>query len=301
MPNTRLLPWIGAGISGTWSDPIEALHDADLDYKVVQEPAYTIDNVEIPGVIANRRYDNGEILGVVTPRYGVVQNTDAFSLLNPFCSTGVIEHVGMTHQGMVFMVMRTTLNFGFNGDEFELFVCAMNSFNAMFPLALIITPVRVVCQNMFRKLIKNDTAMLIKHGKFAADRIISVNAANTLLVNYRETFQEALTDSYSTYRFPSELDNFTVKMFPFTPEDSKHPRAKQTNERIKDLREEFVNDYYYASDNVKYRDSKLGIINAYYDWITHHVPMRVCSNFEDTRLGNLMNGTAVNTKLLKGA
>lgn len=301
---TRLLPWVGAGTSGEWSRTSNALEESGLLYQVEQVNAYDDHGNVLPGVLANRRIDTDEIIGVTSPDYGVVQNVDAFGLLDPFCKAGgVIEHAGMTVQGMCFMVMRMPgMAFGFEGDDFELYVCAMNSFNTRFPLAIIITPVRVYCQNMFRKLMKRGDAVLtIKHGRFASERMLSASKASTLLLDYQEEFVDTLDrDCYLT-RDPDDVNKFVERMLPFTPETPDHPRAKFTNQRIEIQRAEFINDYYHAPDNIRYEGTRLGVLNAYYDWITHHVPVRASSEFESIRFGNLMSGQAVSNKLILSA
>ena len=298
---TRAVPWIGIGASGSWDNVSEALYEGELNYKVTQTQAYDVYGNEIPGVKINHHAGTHEIMGVTSDQYGVVQNIDAFSLLDPFCAAGgIIEHAGMTSNGMCFMVMRIPgMAFGFEGDDFELYVCAMNSFNTKFPLAIIITPVRVYCQNMFRKLMKRgDAVLMIRHGRFANDRIISASKASSLLLDYEADF---LTQLQADANAGQKLGvaGFTERLLPMVPVDSKHPRAKQTNERIKIQRQEFINDYYFAPDNVKYEGTKLGLLNAYYDWITHHEPAKSTVNYEDIRFANLMSGGGVNRKLIE--
>lgn len=301
----RLLPWVGTGTTGEWGNVSKALFDGMLDYEVEQTDAWDDKGHRVPGILVNRRTDTGEIMGVTSDQYGVVQNVEAFSLLDPFCQAGgIIEHAGMTTTGMCFMVMRMESNaFGFMGDDFDMYVCAMNSFNGKYPLAIIITPVRVYCQNLFRKLMKRgDTALMIKHGRFAADRILSASKATTLLLDYQEDFVAELEDAYEdNLRGPGDAYRFAEKMMPFTPVDAAHPRAKQTNERIEMMRKEFVNGYYMAADNLRYTGTRLGLLNAYYDWTTHHVPVRASMNFEDLRFSNIMNGTAISRRLIESA
>lgn len=308
MPTTtsrpRLLPWVGTGTTGSWDNSVDALEDSGMTYLVEQVNAWDDKGNKVPGVLVNRKVGTNEIMGVTSDQYGVVQNVEAFSLLDPFCKAGgVIEHAGMTTAGMCFMVMRVpSMAFGFRGDGFELYVCAMNSFNTRFPLALIITPVRVYCQNMFRKLMRRgDTALLIKHGRFASDRILSASKASSLLLDYKEDFTSELSSCWNEERTLSDAEHFIDAMFPLVPVGPKHPRAKTSNERIKEMREEFFHDYYHAPDNADYVGTKLGLVNAYYDWTTHHVPVRASSSFEDIRLGNLMSGTAISRKLIEEA
>jgi len=302
VPRKREVPWIGAGHSGEWTSVEEALYEGELDYKVRQSACYDMYGNVLPGLCVNHNTTTGEILGVTSDQYGVVQNAEAFSLLDPFCKAGgVIEHAGMTAGGMCFMVMRiSSMSLCFDGDDFELYVCAMNSFNTKFPLAVIITPVRVVCQNMFRKLMKKgDTVLMIKHGRFANDRILSASKASSLLLDYREEFERALFVSANAPG--ADVEEFVELMLPLVPETPERPRAKFSNERIRAQRQDFIDNYYFAPDNEYYEGTRLGILNAYYDWITHHVPARSSENFEDIRFGNLMNGTAVSNKLLMHA
>ena len=304
MTRTRVTPWLGMGVSGKWDNVREALFMGELDYEVSQSHAYDKFGNELPSVLVNHNTTTGQIVGVTSDQYGVVQNEDAFSLLDPFCAAGgIIEHAGMTSNGMCFMVMHVpSMAFGFNGDEFELYVCAMNSFNTKFPLALIITPVRVYCQNMFRKLMaRGDTALLIKHGRFAKERILSAGKASSLLLDYQHGFEMQLDVDYNLSADGSKLNKFVERMLPLVPVTPDRPRAKFSNERIEAQRREFIDDYYLASDNLKYAGTRLGILNAYYDWVTHHVPTRASAQFEDVRFSGLLNGTAVSRKLIASA
>lgn len=301
----RQMPWLGQGVSGSWTSSEAALFDTCLDYEVEQVACWDDQGNKVPGVLVNRNADNKEILGVTSNQYGVVQNLDAFALLNPFCQAGgVIEHAGMTELGMVFMVMRLDgYNMGLTKDDtFTLYICAMNSFNGKFPLALIITPIRVYCQNMFRKLMKQgDTVLVIKHGRFASNRIMSASKASSILLDYQENFNRQLLVDANKPRSYDDVEIFVEKMLPLVPVTPEHPRAKLSNERIEYQREEFVRSYYNAPDNADYIGTRLGILNAYYDWVTHHEPMRTTKTFESARFGNLLNGTAVSNKLLSYA
>lgn len=300
----RELPWVGMGTTGEWTDPEEALYDGGLNYDVDQVQVYDDRGTPIPGVLANRQRETGVIMGHTSDQYGVVQNRDAFALLDPFCQAGgVIEHVGITETGMVFMVMHlSSYAFGFCGDEFEVYVCCMNSFNCKFPLALIITPIRVYCQNMFRKLMqRGDTALLIKHGRLASDRILSAKAAGSLLLDYQGEFKARLECDAHDERTIYDVHHFTELLLPLVPVDKAHPRAAFTNDRIRRQRQEFVDDYYHATDNWAYEGSRLGILNAYFDWVSHHVPTKASANYEQLRFSNLVNGTAVSNRLIANA
>lgn len=77
----REVPWHGLGTKVMEAPTSKAaLTLAGLDWKVIQRPIVTKDGIPIPGFKANLRETDKKVLGVVTDRYKVVQNPDAFSL-----------------------------------------------------------------------------------------------------------------------------------------------------------------------------------------------------------------------------
>lgn len=303
----REVPWLGCGTSGAWTDVEQALHDSGQLYEVEQVNAYDNLGKQIPGVLVNRRTDNYEIVGATSDRYGVIQNHEGFAMLEPFIQAGgVIEHAGITEQEMVFMVMKmpaAAFGFKFAGDGFDVYVCAMNSFNTRFPLAIIITPIRVYCQNMFRKLMQNgDTVLSIKHGRLAGHRMMAATKVAGLLTCYTDEFVRRLDSAATTKRSRHDVDEWLEQMFPLVPVDAEHPRAETSNKRIEYVREKFLDEYYDAPDNQKYKGTRLGLLNAYFDWVSHSDPSKSSpGSYAQRRFSNLMLGTAVRSKLIAQA
>lgn len=301
---TREVPWLGCGTSGAWTDVEQALHDSGQLYEVEQVNAYDNRGRQIPGVLVNRRTDNYDIVGATSDRYGVIQNHEGFAMLEPFIKAGgVIEHAGMTEQGMVFMVMKMSAGISFAGDNFDMYVCAMNSFNTRFPMAIIITPIRVYCQNMFRRLMKNsDTVLSIKHGRLAGHRMMAATRVSGLLMGYTSDFVRTLDSAAMTKRSQHDVDEWVEQMFPLVPVDAEHPRAETSNKRIEYVREKFLDEYYDAPDNQMYKGTKLGLLNAYFDWVSHSDPSKSSpGSYAQRRFSNLMLGTAVKPKLIAQA
>ena len=74
---TRVTPWHGLGTRVEEApDSREALILAGLDWQVIQKPIMTGDGQPIDGFKANIRDRDGQVLGVVTDGYKVVQNED---------------------------------------------------------------------------------------------------------------------------------------------------------------------------------------------------------------------------------
>lgn len=296
MPN-RKAPWIGVGTSGQWTDPEDALVDAHIDSSVISECAYANDGTLVPGIQLNRDETNGAILGVTSNKYGIIQNTDAFGLLEPFCQNGaVIEQAGRTFNGMDFMVARMS-SVNIIGDEFTIFICAMNSFNARFPLAVIVTPVRVICQNMFRKLLNGGDAILhIKHGNLAEARLEAANVATTGLLQYQNTLHGKIEELASKQLNPDRLDKALGLMFPAV--DPKLPRAITTKEKRDEQRELFLSEYLHTPDNKQYIGTVYGFINGYFNWTTHKDISNRSKAPEERRLTGLLSGADINRQVI---
>ena len=76
----REKPWHGLGVSVEEAPSSErALILAGLDWDVIQKPIFTSTGEEIAGYRANVRSSDSRILGVVSDKYKVVQNKEAFS------------------------------------------------------------------------------------------------------------------------------------------------------------------------------------------------------------------------------
>lgn len=76
----RETPWHGLGTRVQEApSSSEALIKAGLYWNVVQEPIYTETEELIEGYKANVRDSDRKVLGVVTDRYKVIQNQEAFA------------------------------------------------------------------------------------------------------------------------------------------------------------------------------------------------------------------------------
>ena len=95
---TREKPWHGLGKQVQEAPTSEkALWLAGLDWKVLQKDVYTEGRVKVQGYKANVRDTDGQVLGVVTDRYKVIQNSEAFAFTDALFGEGVrYETAGST-------------------------------------------------------------------------------------------------------------------------------------------------------------------------------------------------------------
>ena len=90
MFSVREKPWHGIGtVVMEAPSSAQALKLAGLDWDVVQEDIYTRFGGKVDGYKANLRSTDRRVLGVVSDRYKVVQNVEAFSFTDELLGKGV--------------------------------------------------------------------------------------------------------------------------------------------------------------------------------------------------------------------
>ena len=147
---TRTTPWHGLGTRVEEAPGSkEALEIAGLDWKVTQKEIYTQDGQQIPGFKANVREMDQRILGVVTNRYRIVQNEEAFAFTDQLLGEGVTYETAGSLQGgrRTWILARLPQRYIISGDEITPYLVFMNSHDGSGAIKAAMTPVRVVCQN----------------------------------------------------------------------------------------------------------------------------------------------------------
>lgn len=124
----RETPWHGLGIKVQEAPTSkDALILAGLDWHVVQEPVYTGQNELVQGYKANVRDSDRKVLGVVTDRYKIVQNTPlGQAFLIPYNNKGKMEcQFQLGYKGLIDLSYRNpnmqiiTAHTVYENDEFE--------------------------------------------------------------------------------------------------------------------------------------------------------------------------------------
>lgn len=147
---TRQKPWHGLGTMVMEApDSKTALNLAGLDWSVIQKELTTEDGIAVKGFKANLRDRDKQILGVVTDRYKVVQNEEAFSFTDELLGEGVrYETAGALQNGRrTWILAKLPQRYIISGDEITPYLVFMNSHDGTGAIKAAMTPIRVVCQN----------------------------------------------------------------------------------------------------------------------------------------------------------
>ena len=146
----REKPWHGLGTMVAEAlTSAAALRLAGLDWMVVQEPVYTGYNEMVKGYKANVRSSDRKVLGVVSDRYKVVQNVDAFSFTDELLGKGVrYETAGSLQEGKkVWLLARLPREYIIAGERISPYLVFSNTHDGSGSVKVAVTPVRVVCNN----------------------------------------------------------------------------------------------------------------------------------------------------------
>ena len=116
----REKPWHGLGTEVKEAPTsADALVYAGLDWDVVQKNVYAEDGTLISGYKVNTRSTDNTALGIVSDRYKVVQNEDAFKFTDDLLGAGVTYETAGALQGgrKVWMLARMPHRYIIAGDE----------------------------------------------------------------------------------------------------------------------------------------------------------------------------------------
>jgi phage/plasmid-like protein (TIGR03299 family) len=168
------LPWHGLGTALEEADLYDwqrACTKSGLDWSAELVPLTTDDGIKVTHR-AVRRGTDGKVLGVVGPKYHILQNRNAFQWFQPFLDAkeAALHTAGSLREGSRIWVLaklnRAPLVIA-QGDEVEKFVLLSHGHDGSLAVRVGFTPIRVVCANTLALAHGCDASKLIrlKHTK----------------------------------------------------------------------------------------------------------------------------------------
>lgn len=268
----------------------EALVAAGLDWNVVSMPVYQENGLLIPGYKANVRDKDNMVLGIVSGRYKIVQNTEAFEFTDSLIGeteNGEVryETAGSLYNGKKVWLLAKLPTTKVLDDDVEPYLCFANSFDGSGAVQVCITGIRVVCQNTLN--IALNTARRKWSTKHIGDMQSKLEEAKLCL---------RMADSYMA-NLDVEADRLAnAKLYMEQVEeilDEMFPVDDNTSERKKNNIVQFKNQFWTAynmPDIQKFGESAWRGVNAMSDVITHATPARNTATYNENRWGKIMDG-----------
>jgi len=271
----------------------DALKMAELDWEVRQEPVFVKvgdDHVLVPNAMANIRSSDNSVLGIMTEKYQIVQNVEAFSFTDALLDTNVVyESAGSLAKGKrVWMLARMPEVYKIAGDDVEPFLVFTNSFDGKGAIRVALTPVRVVCQNTLNMALATAKRQWsTKHMGNMQEKMLEAQRTLELATNYMQGLSEEAERLLMKKISVDNLDNFLNALFPMDDEASN----RKINNVI-ELRNSFRTAY-DSPDLANFTGTAWGVINAVADMVDHAVPQRMTATYNEKRFESIIDGHKV--------
>ncbi len=276
----REMPWHGLGTEVQEApDSREALRLAGLDWNVVQEPIYTGRKELVEGYKVNVRDSDRKPLGVVTDRYRVIQNREAFAFTDSLLGEGVsYETVGSLMGGRkVWLLARMPHEYIISGERISPYLLFSNTHDGSGAVRVALTPIRVVCSNTLNLALataKRSWSMI--HTGDIRSRM--KEAEDTLLLAGQ--YMDSLGKEFEALRKKKLSDRQVMEyieiLLPL--EEGSTP---QQEKNIRRLREDMKMRYFNAPDLQDVGKNAYRFINAASDFATHAQPLRKSANYKE--------------------
>ena len=291
----RERPWHGLGTMVKEApDSREALIAAGLDWDVVQKPVFTQDGVKVPGYFANVRQQDGSILGVVTSRYKVVQNRDAFAFTDALLGDGVrYETAGSLMGGRkTWILAKLPTRYIIQGEQILPYLVFSNTHDGSGAIKIAMTPIRVVCNNTLNLALDTaDRSWSIHHTGDIAAKLEDARETLFMAEDYMNELGKGFEDLSRKRLTDAAVDEFIKELLPIADDAS-----ETTEKNILRLRKDVATRYFDAPDLQGLRKNGYRFINAVSDFATHAAPIRRTKNYQENLFNKTMEGNPLTDK-----
>ncbi len=291
----RERPWHGLGTMVEEApDSREALIAAGLDWDVVQRPVFTQDGVKVPGYFANVRQQDGNILGVVTSRYKVVQNRDAFAFTDELLGEGVrYETAGSLMGGRkTWILAKLPTRYIIQGEQILPYLVFSNTHDGSGAIKIAMTPIRVVCNNTLNLALNTaDRCWSIHHTGDIAAKLEDARETLFMAEDYMNELGKGFEDLSRKRLTDVAVEEYIQELLPVADDAS-----ETTEKNILRLRKDMAARYYDAPDLQGLRKNGYRFINAVSDFATHAAPIRRTKNYQETLFNKTMEGNPLTDK-----
>ena len=285
----RQAPWHGLGVRVEEAPSSQdALRLSGLDWQVVQQAITTTEGVPIPGYRANLRDTDHQVLGVVTDRYRVVQNAEAFAFTDGLLGEGVkYETAGSLQNGRkIWLLAKLPDKYIIEGDQIDPYLVFSNSHDGSGSIKVAMTPIRVVCQNTLNLALSSAKRVwsTIHVGDLAGKM---TEAHNTLLLAEKYMGQLGLEFSrLSKVKLSDQkVLDFIDQLLPMDDQPTEIHRKNVIR-----IREDMKQRYFEAPDLRHVGKNAYRFLNAVSDFATHAKPLRETASYRENLFAKTMEG-----------
>lgn len=256
MFSVRKVPWheLGVVLDEYPTSIDEALDKAGLGWKVthgdvlvVKTPGWTDDFgsshpaelIPAKGFKANLREDTGEVLGIVSDEYEVVDNRDAFRFLDALIGSELhFETAGSLWGGRrVWVLARLPEYIELGGDLSVTYVYVANSHDGSMAVSAAATPIRIVCANTLGAALRQaehgtnaQRTFRFRHTGDLQVKFAEARQVLGMMINYQKEFKE-LADRLALQPISERALEHGVLRHLWVVDEDMGKRARENRER----------------------------------------------------------------------
>lgn len=190
--------WHSLGVNVSSARTVEeALDMAELNWQVYQRRVFTDNGLEVVGHRANIRDRDNKVLGIVSDKYTIVQNHDAFSFANDLLDSGVrFERAGEIQGGKgVWLLLKIPERYQMGGSWIDPYIVLFNTHDGSSSMKIAVTPIRVLCSNTLNLAVnKASRTWSSKHSIGIKDRMDEARDTLLRVDKYMDHLNETINE-----------------------------------------------------------------------------------------------------------
>jgi phage/plasmid-like protein (TIGR03299 family) len=257
---------------------------------VEQTPVYMENGVLIPNYKANVRSTDKSCLGIVTDRYKIVQNTEAFEFTDAIVGeteNGVVtyETAGSLCGGRKIWLLAKMPVQKVLDDDVEPYMFFSNSHDGSGAIKVGMTPIRIVCNNTLNMALNSaKRSWSTKHVGDMQSKLEEAKLCLQMADKYMQNLDIEADRLANATLYKEQIDEILDELFPINDNDT--DRKKQNVQSAKDS----FYVAYFMPDILKFGESAWRAVNAMSDMVTHSTPKRNTASYNENRWGKIMDG-----------
>lgn len=228
------------------------------------------------GILRDNPVRKGQVdsLGITGPRYEIIQNEAHADFLNAMVdeSEGRFETVGALDGGRrVFITLKLPESMLVGGvDPVDKYLAAINSHDSTSSFMLMVTNVRIVCQNTLNAALASNSGIFkIRHTSGAKQSVQEAREKLKLAWAYEAEFEEAAERLVQTTLTEGEFMDIVSDAFG-APEDAAPATITRAEARLDQIQKLFVE----AGTQEAIRDTAWAGFNAITEYLDHFTNSR---------------------------
>lgn len=287
--NNRFKPWHGLGVAVDKAPTSkDALKLAGLDWKVIQHDVKDASSgIVLPGYRVNVRSNDNSVLGVVSTRYKIVQNEEAFDFTDNLINSGNVtyETAGVLFNGKKVWLLARMPAIKLLNDDVDPYICFTNSHDGSGAIKVCMTPTRVVCNNTLNLALSTaKRSWSTRHTGDMTAKMHEAQATLDLANNYMADLATEAQALYSVKIDQSALAKFIDLAFPKQENQSKTIVENRANNIAA------FNTAMNQADLANFTGTGWQLVNAVADFTSHQTANRQTPMFNERKFDRVLNG-----------